>query len=147
MDHSRESDVFTKIVLEVFKLGGLLAAEGDRLTKDIGLTSARWKVLGALSIAGQPMTVARIAKTMGQTRQGVQRIADEMANEGIVAYQDNPNHKRAMLVAMTPKGKNVYEVLTQIQIPWAYEKSKDIDLKDMETALHVLQILTKKFEE
>ncbi len=146
MNDLKKADVFTEIVLEVFKLSGLLVAEGDRLTKPLGLTSARWKVLGALSLADESMTVASIARTMGQTRQGVQRIADEMEKEGIVRYKDNPNHKRAKLITLTSKGATVFEKLTTIQYPWAEEKSKPIDLKEMETTLCILKNMTKQFE-
>jgi len=138
--------IFTEIVLEIFKLSGLLVADGDRLTKSLGLTSARWKVLGALAIAEKPMTVAAIARNMGQTRQGVQRIADEMAQENIVRFQENPNHKRAKLLLLTEKGTGLYRKLSTIQEPWAEEKSKGFNQKDMETTLAVLKGITGKFE-
>ena len=75
MSHTPEGQLFTDIVLEVFKLSGLLALEGDRITDEFGLSSARWKVLGALSFSPSPMTVPQIAAAMGQARQGVQRPA------------------------------------------------------------------------
>ncbi|ACF15046.1 transcriptional regulator, MarR family [Chloroherpeton thalassium ATCC 35110] len=146
MQLTEDGKVFTQIVLEIFKLSGLIAADGDRLTKDLGLTSARWKVLGALSMAGEPMTVAKIAKTMGQTRQGVQRIADEMADAGIVTYRNNPNHKRAKFMVLTDKGNEVYKKLIKIQYPWAEEKAEGIELKEMQMTLRVLKMLTQKFE-
>ncbi|MEC9486361.1 MAG: MarR family transcriptional regulator [Prosthecochloris sp.] len=146
MESTQNGEVFTNIVLEVFKLSGLLVVEGDRLTKETGLTSARWKVLGALFLADQPMTVAKIAKTMGQTRQGVQRIADDMANVGIVEYRDNPHHKRAKYVMLTEKGEKTYKKLVDIQVPWAEEKSSGIDLEKMRTTLQTLQLMVKKFD-
>jgi len=146
MKQIEEGKIFTKIVLEVFKLGGLFVNEGDRLTKPLGLTSARWKILGAISLSEEAMTVAKIAKTMGQTRQGVQRIADEMASEGIVEYQENPNHKRAKLLFVTDKGKSLYESISELQVPWAEKKAEGICLKDLQTTLSTLRQLTKKCE-
>ena len=49
MQHTLEGQRFTEIVLEIFKLNGLLITEGDQITKTLGLSSARWKVLGALA--------------------------------------------------------------------------------------------------
>ncbi len=46
MHHTQQGQLFTQIVLELFKLNGQLIAEGDRLTKGVGLSSARWKILG-----------------------------------------------------------------------------------------------------
>ncbi len=78
MKHTTNGELLTELILEIFSLSGSLVNEGDELVKELGLTSARWKVLGALAISGVPMSVAQIAKSMGQTRQGVQRLADIM---------------------------------------------------------------------
>jgi DNA-binding MarR family transcriptional regulator len=146
MQRTREGQLFTDIVLEIFKLGGLLIKEGDELTKELGLTSARWKVLGALAQFGFPMTVSQIAFSMGQTRQGVQRLSDAMVKAGILAYEDNPHHKKAKLVAMTSKGRDVFLALDRKQIPWANRNSAEINAQEMEVALGVLKKMARKLE-
>lgn len=146
MQHTRKGQLFTDIVLEIFKLGGLLITEGDELTKELGLTSARWKVLGALAQSGLPMTVSQIAVSMGQTRQGVQRLSDAMVKAGILAYEDNPHHKKAKLVAMTSKGKDVFLALDRKQIPWANNNSAEISAEEMEVALGILKKMVRKLE-
>jgi DNA-binding MarR family transcriptional regulator len=146
MHYTTEGRLFTEIVLELFKLSGVLVSEGDKLTKDLGLSSARWKVLGALALSNNPLTVAEIARSMGQTRQGVQRLTDDMEQEGILAYQDNPRHKRAKLVGLTPKGKKIYSKLEQKQIPWANTNSSNMSAKNMLTTLSVLRQMTQLLE-
>ena len=42
------TDTLTDLVLEVFRLNGRMIASGDSLVAKIGLTSARWQVLGAI---------------------------------------------------------------------------------------------------
>jgi hypothetical protein len=42
---------FTELVLEIFRLNGVLLTQGDRLVDDIGLTSARWQVRGAAALS------------------------------------------------------------------------------------------------
>lgn len=143
MQHTPQGQLYTDIVLEVFKLGGLLISDGDQLSKDIGLTSARWKVLGALANSGTPMTVSQIAFSMGQTRQGVQRLSDAMVKAKLLAYEENPRHKTAKLVALTEKGSDAFAALEQKQIPWANAKSSGIELKEMEVALEVLKKITQ----
>ncbi len=44
MQSQESHETFTQIVLEIFKLHGLLNAEGDEITKEFGLSSARWKL-------------------------------------------------------------------------------------------------------
>ena len=143
MQPTEKGNIYTEVVLEIFKLSGLLVAEGDRLIKFTGLTSARWKVIGAISISEEPMTVAKIAEKMGQSRQGVQRIVNDMTGEGMVKCLENPNHKRAKLIVISEKGQKAYQKLTEIQIPWANEKAKKIGLSDMQRTLKTLQTMTR----
>ena len=139
MKHTKQGQLFTQIVLELFKLNGLLIAEGDQITKELGLSSARWKILGALALSPQPMTVPQIASEMGQTRQSVQRLADAMHKDGFLDFQENPYHKRAKLVVITDKGEKIYTLLEAKQIPWANSSSATISAGDMDVTLSVLK--------
>ncbi|MGA9320678.1 MAG: helix-turn-helix domain-containing protein, partial [Xanthobacteraceae bacterium] len=94
----------TDLVLETFRLNGRLLAAGDALVGDLGLTSARWQVLGAIALSAVPLSVAQIARNMGLTRQAVQRLANEMQGDGLVRFAPNPHHQRAKLVLLTPAG-------------------------------------------
>src|SRR5262249_37827624 len=111
--------LLTDVILEVFRVNGRLLAEGDRLVADLGLTSARWQVLGAVALAEAPMPVAWIARNMGLTRQAVQRIANELSDEGALAFADNPHHRRAKLVVLTDRGAKLYRTVEARRVPWA----------------------------
>ncbi|ANW03652.1 hypothetical protein LMTR13_29435 [Bradyrhizobium icense] len=43
-----------------------------------------WQVPGAIALAPSPQPVAWLARSMGLNRQGVQRIVNEMAEDGLV---------------------------------------------------------------
>ena len=146
MKHAKEGAIYTEIVLEIFKLSGLLVTEGDALTEDVGLSSARWKVLGALVLSDTSMTVPQIAHSMGQSRQSVQRLTDAMELDGILEYRNNPFHKKAKLVTVSEKGKKIYELLEQKQIPWANSAAKGMNTSDLEATLSVLRKMTQRFE-
>lgn len=107
------------LVVEIFRLNGALLAQGDRMSGDLGMTSARWQVLGALELAQQPLTVAKIARNMGLTRQSVQRTVNELDAARFVSFSDNPDHRRARLVAPTVKGRKVYREIMRRQAEWA----------------------------
>lgn len=139
MSEAQKGPVFTNIVLEVFKLGGLLVAEGDHMGSEYGITSARWKILGALSLAGEPQTVPQIARSMGLTRQAVQRLVDAMREDELLFFQDNPDHKRAKLISLSERGKTIYLKLDEKQSGWATKCSVDISKAELETTLSVLQ--------
>lgn len=142
MQYTKKGRLFTDTVLEIFKVSGHLALEGDRLTKDFGLSSARWKVLGALQMTDHLLTVAQVARVMGLTRQAIQRLADAMEKDGLLIYQDNPHHKRARHVVLTKSGKQAYSMINDVQIPWANQKAKDISVADLEVTLSVLRNVT-----
>ena len=146
MQHTQQGKLFTEVVLDIFKVNGLLATEGDRLAKEYGLSSARWKVLGALIISTTPLTVSQIAREMGLTRQAVQRLTDVMEKGDLVAYQTNPHHKRAKYVVLTNQGKESYAMISAKQIPWANLKSKKISEEELHTTLSVLRKLTSLLE-
>ncbi|MBV1796342.1 MarR family winged helix-turn-helix transcriptional regulator [Siccirubricoccus sp. G192] len=106
------SDAFahpaSRLALEVFRLNGALIAAGDALVAPLGLTSARWQVMGAVAEACGELSVAGIARNMGLVRQSVQRIADELAAEGILRFAPNPHHRRAKLVQFTERGEALF---------------------------------------
>jgi DNA-binding MarR family transcriptional regulator len=51
-----------------------------------------------------PRTVPAIARRLGLSRQGVQRVANDLRAEGLVELRTNPDHARSPLVALTPTG-------------------------------------------
>ncbi|GAA3488170.1 MarR family winged helix-turn-helix transcriptional regulator [Streptomyces cremeus] len=94
--------LLTRTALGVFHLNGRFVAVSDRMAREVGLTAAWWQVLGAVDRA--PAPVAAVARTMGITRQSVQRIADVLVERGLAEYADNPAHRRAKLLRVTGEG-------------------------------------------
>lgn len=137
----------TELILDVFRLNGRLQIAGDRLVADLGLTSARWQILGAIAYAEKPETVAWHARNMGVHRQGVQRIVNELATEGIVAFHSNPQHKRAQLVDLTSKGEELFAAAIALQAPWVNNLSEGLSLDDIATAQQVIGTLKQQLEE
>jgi DNA-binding MarR family transcriptional regulator len=115
------ADFTSNLVVEVFRLNGALLAEGDRLTRDLGLSSARWQVLGALELAERSLTVSQISRSMGLARQSVQRIVNELSESGFVTLEDNPDHLRAKLVVPTAAGRRAFREAMKRQAKWAKE--------------------------
>ena len=64
----------------------------------------------SLALLG-PLTVPQIAQMRPTSRQRMQRLADELAAEGLVKFIDNPKHRRSKLVQLTRKGEARYREL------------------------------------
>lgn len=142
--HSGAGSALTDLVLEVFRLNGRLLAAGDRMTRPVGQTSARWQVLGAID--REPRTVSQIARVMGLTRQSVQRTADRLETEGIVSYQDNPAHRRAKVVRLTARGRSVLDWITQRQVVWANDLGARVGEAELRRALRAIQAIREPLE-
>ena len=80
---SAGASAVTQLTLTVFRLNGLLLHWGDRLVEPLGLTSARWQILGAIALSGEPLTAPKIGEAMGVTRQGAQKQLNMLAEQDL----------------------------------------------------------------
>jgi DNA-binding MarR family transcriptional regulator len=139
-------DAITELVLETFRLNGRLLASGDALVADLGLSSARWQVLGAIALSPAPLSVAQIARNMGLTRQAVQRLADEMQRDGLVRFAPNPHHQRAKLVLLTAAGKTAFAAAMKRQTAWAAALGRGLGVRDIAAAATTLRTIRQRLE-
>lgn len=136
----------TRLILEVFRLKDQLDTAGDALVEDLSLTSARWRVLGAVAVSPAACTVAHLARSMGLSRQGVQRIVNDMRADDLLALSANPQHRRAQLVVLTPKGRAAYDEAGRRRIPWMGGLSEGLSADDLRTAVRVLKAMGDRLE-
>ena len=143
---TESGETLTALILDVFRLNGRLLVAGDRLVAELGLTSARWQILGAIAYADRPESVAWHARTMGVHRQGVQRIVNELEKEGIVEFKPNPHHKRAHLVVLTSEGQKLFEAALELQTPWVNALADGLTAEKIANARSVVGQITSRLE-
>ncbi len=144
--HTPAGRALTDVVLELFRLNNRMLTAGDRLVAALGLTSARWQVLGTIVASGRAQPVAWLARDMGGNRQNVQRIVNDLANEGLVTFQPNPHHRRAQLVVLTERGKEAFDAAMRLQTPWINRLSEGIRVADIETTHNVVATIRQRLE-
>jgi DNA-binding MarR family transcriptional regulator len=144
--HTPAGQALTGLILSIFRLNGRLLVAGDRLVAGLDLTSARWQVLGAIALAERPQPVAWLARNMGLNRQGVQRIVNDMRDDGLLEIQPNPHHRRAHLVVLTKRGKDAFEAATRLQVPWVNGLAEGVSLKDLAITQRVVAELCERLE-
>src|SRR5437868_12896917 len=137
-------DALTGLMQDLFRLNSLLLTAGDRMVARLGLTSARWQILGAIVTAERPQPVAWLARNLGANRQNVQRIINDLHKERLVAFAANPHHRRAQLVILTDKGKQTFDAALRLQAPWINSLSDGLLVEDIETVHRVITALRKK---
>lgn len=127
-----KQDELWALSLAVFRVNGLLMRNGERLTAPSGQSSARWQILGRAD--DSPRTVAQMARELGLARQSVQRVADALEADGLVAYIDNPSDRRARLVAITPAGVEALADIVDRYRRWSQEIALRLDADDLAVA-------------
>ncbi|PAQ01201.1 MarR family transcriptional regulator [Mesorhizobium mediterraneum] len=139
-------DALTDLILTMFRVNNLTLAWGDRLVAPLGLTSARWQILGAVVAAERPQPVAWLARDLGANRQNVQRIVNDLTKEELVAFEPNPHHRRAQLVTLTDKGRQTYDAAIRLYTPRVEALAEGLAVKDIEAARSVMTMLRQKLE-
>lgn len=134
----------TQLILQVFRLNGSLLEAGDRLVSDIGLTSARWQVMGGIASSETPKPVAWIAQDMGFSRQAVQRVVNDLKKIGLVELQPNPRHARANYVVLTQKGMRCLAQASERQAVWVKSLIQGLDHADIKISTSTLKAVSNK---
>lgn len=140
-------EALTGLTLDIFRLNNLLLIAGDRLVSGLGLTSARWQILGAIARSEHPQPVAWLARNLGANRQNVQRIVNDLHTLDLVSFETNPHHRRAQLVVLTEKGHSTYAAAMLLQAPWVNRVTEGLTVDDFEIFQRVISVLRAKLEE
>jgi DNA-binding MarR family transcriptional regulator len=109
------------------------------------LTSGKRGILGSLDSSG-PQTVPQMARARPVSRQYIQTLVNELAEEGYVAFTENPAHKRSQLVCLTPKGKELFHTMLQREGKVISRLKLGIPDKELQTAASVLRAVREMFE-
>lgn len=141
-----KAQTLTNIMLAVFRLNRRLLDRGDELVETLGINSARWQLLGAVSLAGRPLSAPQIAEVMGVTRQGAQKQLTKMVAEGYFAPQPNPRHERSPIYALTKKGQRAFEEAMAREGVWATALAKGLAIDDLTHTLNILAELHQRLE-
>ena len=146
MTHSASAKALTDLILTLFRLNSEMLAAGDRFTKDLRLTSARWQIFGQIGHGAAPLTVSQIARNMGVNRQGVQQLVDAMAVDGLLEFVENPNHQRAKLIHMTAAGRRAYKEALRRQVEWSNRMARGMTVKSITDATATMRTFVERLQ-
>lgn len=102
-----KAEAVTELMLEVAQCFFRIRALGQKTGLITSWGGGAFGFLRSLAVLG-PLTVPQIARMRPTSRQRMQRLADELAAEGLVTFIDNPRHLRSKLVKLTAKGETRY---------------------------------------
>jgi DNA-binding MarR family transcriptional regulator len=102
-----KAEAIAELMLEVAQCFFRIRALGQKAGLITSWGGGAFGFMRSLALLG-PLTVPRIARMRPTSRQRMQRLADELAAEGLVKFIDNPKHRRSKLVQLTRKGDARY---------------------------------------
>ena len=143
--HTTAGAELTRAILATFRLNGALVQAGDALLCDLGVSSAQWQVLGAIHLG--PLPVSQIARDLGRTRQGVQPTVDRLERLRVVEFRENPNHRRAKLVALTTKGRAVLDEINARQETWVNALAEGLSERSLRQMVSFAERIQERLEE
>ena len=97
-------------------------------------------------VGDQPQTVAQIARDMGHARQSVQRVADVLAKEGLVVYQDNPANRRSPLLELTPYGADILRTIYSLNEEWTRQIMTKLNPEQLDAVANALEEIARIME-
>ena len=105
-----KAEAIAELMLEVAQCFFRLRALGQKTGLITSWGGGAFGFMRSLAELG-PLTVPQIAQMRPTSRQRMQRLADELDDEGLVEFIDNPKHRRSKLVRLTRKGDARYREL------------------------------------
>jgi DNA-binding MarR family transcriptional regulator len=105
-----KAETVVELMLEVAQCFFRIRALGQKTGLITSWGGGAFGFMRSLALLG-PLTVPQIAQMRPTSRQRMQRLADELAADGLVEFIDNPKHRRSKLVQLTAKGDARYREL------------------------------------
>src|SRR5215216_6759677 len=106
-----KAEAIADLMLEVAQCFFRIRAVGQKTGLITSWGGGAFGFIRSLALLG-PLTVPQIAQMRPTSRQRMQRLADELAAEGLIVFIDNPKHRRSKLVQLTPRGQARYRELS-----------------------------------
>jgi DNA-binding MarR family transcriptional regulator len=140
------SNALTDLIRTVLRMHTTVQKSGTRLMQGTGITNARWQMLSELCAFEKRVTVSELARHMGLTRQAIQRLADDMSNDGLIKFVENPGDARAMHLLLTKAGRASYNEALEREWQWANAIAEDFDAQQITHAVALLEAITQKMQ-
>src|SRR5262245_57558648 len=136
-----KSEAIAELMLEVAQCFFRMRAVGQKTGLITSWGGGAFGFMRSLARLG-PLTVPQIAQMRPTSRQRMQRLADELATEGLVRFVDNPKHRRSKLVQLTRKGHARYRQLSARFLVIASTMGVALSEADIRRAIEIVRKLS-----
>lgn len=140
---TRKGEAIADLILEVAQFFFRVRAAGQKSGFFTSWGAGAFGFMRSLALIG-PLTVPEIARMRPTSRQRMQRLADELATEGLVEFIDNPRHRRSKLVRLTRKGNAHYRRLNAALLAVASRMGADLSEADISKSIKTVRRLSNE---
>jgi DNA-binding MarR family transcriptional regulator len=120
-------------IREIRVAAGRMAAIGESLHADTGISPAGRAILELIEVAG-PQAVPAIARRRNTSRQNIQVQVDALEAAGLVEMRANPGHKRSVLVCLSEQGRVRFREIRGREAALIARLSAGLDGRDLRSA-------------
>src|SRR5499427_8866834 len=135
-----KGEAIADLILEVAQFFFRIRAMGQRTGLITSWGGGAFGFMRSLAVIG-PLTVPQIARMRPTSRQRMQRLADELAAEGLVEFVDNPRHRRSQLMRLTRKGSARYREMSARLLAVASAMGADLSEAEIRKSIEVVRRL------
>ncbi|HEV2659072.1 MAG TPA: hypothetical protein VGU68_00610 [Ktedonobacteraceae bacterium] len=104
------------------------------------LSMGRRNLLLAL-LHSSAQTVPQMARSKSVSRQYIQKLVNQLGDEGLVEFVDNAAHKRSHLVQLTQKGKEYITAMLQREVKIIAQMVIDIPAERLQETAQMLRTI------
>ncbi|HPR65394.1 MAG TPA: MarR family transcriptional regulator [Thermoanaerobaculia bacterium] len=131
-------------LLSIFVTSGILAKEGDRLLRPLGLTESQFNVLMLLEHQSNgSLDQVSIGRMLVVNRSNVTGLIDRMEREGLVERFPDPVDRRIKQVRMTRKGKEILSRAQLLYIKGVQQAVTSLPDKDQNDLCRILETIRR----
>ena len=138
-----KAEAVTELMLEAAQCFFRIRALGHKTGLITSWGGGAFGFMRSLALLG-PLTVPQIAQMRPTSRQRMQRLANELAAEGLVEFIDNPKHRRSKLVRLTAKGDAQYRELDARLLSIASTMGVALSEADIRRSTEIVRQLTNQ---
>jgi DNA-binding MarR family transcriptional regulator len=133
-----KAEAIGELMLEVAQCFFRIRAVGQKTGLITSWGGGAFGFMRSLALLG-PLTVPQIAEMRPTSRQRMQRLADELAAEGLVEFVENPKHRRSKLVRLTRKGDARFQKWTARFLAIASTMGGDLSEADIRKTVQIVR--------
>ena len=135
------ADAERGLVAGIIQLANLLTRSLAPVFEKARVTPQQWAILAALEHAGEPMSLAALARMMLVSKQNMTGMVVRIEQLGLVERGDDPEDLRSSRLTLTRRGRTVIEKLRPTYEQWRTALAGDVNERDLATTARTIETL------